>query len=377
MSNSSEQADSGMDNSESVLSGDAPESFKTAMITMQKQIADNQKAMCTLTQTVKNLNDNIQASTSAANGSSTGQERKRKPLDETRKEAAKQRKKDHEISDNDSDSGAEQDGFDELVDESSDRDDGADDGVDPDALLEELSECFGSDEKCSEPIYDKLAKVANEGMRTKLNMDKIKELTDKYNRPKNVENLVTPKVNGEIWPHINRKIKSQDVRLQKTQSLICKAIVPQLQQLDMLLQSKKKGGEAPSSKDLIRLAMDSLKLMTFVYCDMSYRRRELIIQPDKNEEFKPLCSNDHPVTDNLFGDDLGKVVEDIVKGNKVGSKISGGDRKPVYKKNGGHGYKSSYNRYNNGGSNGKQTHFLGQRSTQHFRKKNQQFKQRK
>ena len=29
-----------------------------------------------------------------------------------------------------------------------------------------------------------------------------------------MENLVTPKVNGEIWPRMNRKIKSQDVRLQ-------------------------------------------------------------------------------------------------------------------------------------------------------------------
>lgn len=71
--------------------------------------------------------------------------------------------------------------------------------------------------------------------------------------------MVTPKVNSEIWTHLNRKVRTQDVRLQKSQALVCKAIVPQL-------------------------------------------------QPDKNEEFKALCSNDHPVTDNLFGDDLGKVV---------------------------------------------------------------------
>ena len=76
-------------------------------------------------------------------------------------------------------------------------------------------------------------------------------------------------------------------------------------------------------KDMTQLAMDGLKLMTFVYCDLSYRRRELIIQPDANEEFRGLCSNDHPVTDNLFGDDLGKNVEDMIKANKVGSKISG------------------------------------------------------
>ena len=50
--------------------------------------------------------------------------------------------------------------------------------------------------------------------------------------------------------------------------------------------------------------MDSLKIMTFAYCDMSYRRREIIIQPGKNEEFQSLCSHDHPMTDKLFWDDL-------------------------------------------------------------------------
>lgn len=40
--------------------------------------------------------------------------------------------------------------------------------------------------------------------------------------------------------------------------------------------------------------------MTFVYCDLWYLRREPLLQPDKNEEFKALCE-DHPVTDNLLG----------------------------------------------------------------------------
>ena len=34
---------------------------------------------------------------------------------------------------------------------------------------------------------------------------------------------------------------------------------------------------------------DSLKIMTFAYCDMSYSRREIIIQPGKNEDFQSLC----------------------------------------------------------------------------------------
>lgn len=171
---------------------------------------------------------------------------------------------------------------------------------------------------------EKLATVANDGLRTKINGEKIKEVAEKYLRPKNVENLKTPTVNSEIWRHLDRRVKNQDLKLSKTQALICKAITctPQLQLIDILLnkQSKK---EKLQPKYVIKLAMDTLKVMTFVYCDLSYRRREMIIQPGKKEDFRGLCSHDHPVTDNLFEYELEKTVESIVKRNKVGYRISG------------------------------------------------------
>jgi hypothetical protein len=113
-------------------------------------------------------------------------------------------------------------------------------------------------------------------------------------RTKNVENLKTPTVNNEIWRHLDRRVKNQDLKLSKTQALICRAITPQLQLIDILLnkQSKK---ENLQPKDVIQLAMATLKVMTFVYCDLSCRRREMIIQPGKNEEFRGLCFHDHPV----------------------------------------------------------------------------------
>ncbi|KAK3092365.1 hypothetical protein FSP39_001970 [Pinctada imbricata] len=268
----------------------------------------------------------------------------------------------------DADSDSEnEDQFDKLLYDS-------DDGDINMEILNELAECFGSDEKSGEPINDKLAEVANEGVRTKLCMDKIKECSEKYLRPKNVKNLVVPRINEEIRPHLNRQVKNQDVRLQKTQSLVCKAIVPQLQQLDMLMKSKKGGGQIPV-RDITKLAMDGLKLMTFVYCDLSYRRRELIIQPDKNEEFRGLCSNDYPVTDNLFGDDLGKRVEELMKANKIGSKISGHkrsfqDNRQSHKK-----HYTGHKSFSQASSSYRSQPFLGQRTTNSFRKKN--MKQRK
>ncbi|KAK3083349.1 hypothetical protein FSP39_020528 [Pinctada imbricata] len=335
-------------------------SMKAMMLEMQKQIAS-------LANTVAVLKKDKEHKPQ-----STPQKRKINPHEPSSSNAKRKKDELENITDSEDESNDKTDGFDNLVDDINEPDCEI---IEDDDILAELSECFGSDDKCGEPINEKLAKVANDGVRTKLNIEKIKETGEKYLRPKNVKNLVTPKVNEEIRPHLNRKVKNQDFRLQKTQSLVCKAIVPQLQQLDLLMKAKISGGQLPM-KDMTQLAMDGLKLMTFVYCDLSYRRRELIIQPDANEEFRGLCSNDHPVTDNLFGDDLGKKVEDMIKANKVGSKISGKKMQDGRHVTGFKKHHSGHKSFS-GGSNYRPHHFLGHRANTNFRKRLNTKQQRK
>lgn len=88
-------------------------------------------------------------------------------------------------------------------------------------------------------------------------------------------------------------IQNQDIKLQRTQTLVADAFVPQLQQINLLLNAKQ-NGEGPSMRNITTLAMDGLKLMTYVYYDISQKRREFIIQPESNNEFRVLCSNDYP-----------------------------------------------------------------------------------
>ena len=73
-----------------------------------------------------------------------------------------------------------------------------------------------------------------------------------------MNNLITPKLNEEIRSHLSRKIRNQDMRLQRTQGLVAIAMVPQLQQIDLLLKAKQNGVQ-PLLKDLTVLAMDGLK----------------------------------------------------------------------------------------------------------------------
>ena len=65
------------------------------------------------------------------------------------------------------------------------------------------------------------------------------------------------------------------MRFQRTQGLQAEAMVPQLKQIDLLLKTKQSGVQS-LLKDLTVLAMDGLKMMTYVYCDLSDRRRKMI-----------------------------------------------------------------------------------------------------
>lgn len=85
------------------------------------------------------------------------------------------------------------------------------------------------------------------------------ELSERYNRPKSVPNIIIPKLNEEIRAHLSRKMRSQDIRLQRPQTLLGKAIVPVLQQINLLVKSKQKA-EMPSRKESSNLAMDGIKL---------------------------------------------------------------------------------------------------------------------
>lgn len=69
----------------------------------------------------------------------------------------------------------------------------------------------GSSEKCFEDILEKLAKITNEGLRSKLNWEKIKVVADRYLKPRNMHNLKTPSVNNKIWRHLDRNIKKNRI----------------------------------------------------------------------------------------------------------------------------------------------------------------------
>ena len=65
--------------------------------------------------------------------------------------------------------------------------------------MNKLALDFTKDDKVSSPVSKPLAEIINKRWASKLSDNKLKELSEKYDRPENCEKLAVPQVNPEIW----------------------------------------------------------------------------------------------------------------------------------------------------------------------------------
>ena len=63
-----------------------------------------------------------------------------------------------------------------------------------------------------------LATLVDKMVKTTLSEDNAKEKLTKYDRPQNCENLVSTRVNPEIWGEIRSRSKPKDLRMQKIET---------------------------------------------------------------------------------------------------------------------------------------------------------------
>lgn len=116
----------------------------------------------------------------------------------------------------DSESDADNDSFEELLVEGSEEKES-----DADDLLEESAQCSVR----MTNVANRYTKSLRKSQTTAWGLNFTTKKSRKFPRSTADQKTVTPKVNSEIWAHLNRKVRTQDVRLQKSQALVCKAIV--------------------------------------------------------------------------------------------------------------------------------------------------------
>jgi len=184
----------------------------------------------------------------------------------------------------------------------------------------EFDSFFTDTDKVSDPIDDKLANKIDSALSHTADKEMLNALMEKQLRPKNVNNLKLPKINKEIkLNQANKSLKFKEGRLGKVQSCVGKGLSAVVTLLDKAKKAKK--AKDMLSSDLVYNTMaDATKLLVTAHKDLSQLRRENLrsLLPQQNRE---ICdAQGYEVIENndlLFGNDLGKKVEELNKVKKL------------------------------------------------------------
>ena len=55
--------------------------------------------------------------------------------------------------------------------------------------------------------------------------------------------------------------------------------------------------------------------------ELNPKRRELL-RPDLNTQFSALCNASTPISKELFGDDVGRKIDEVARANRLGKKLA-------------------------------------------------------
>ena len=157
-------------------------------------------------------------------------------------------------------------------------------------LLNKLALDFTKDDKVNSPVSKQLDEIINKRWASKLSGNKLKELHEKYDRPKNCEKLAVPTFNPEIWGKLTHYGKKQDLRLSAIQNLLVKveAVIAQSAQNLVDFRTKGANGGKFDTAAALTSQIDVIALLGHTNYELSLRRREAI-KPNLNKEYGSLC----------------------------------------------------------------------------------------
>ena len=208
-----------------------------------------------------------------------------------------------------------------------------------DTLLDEIVQSMNETEKTDAKISEKLEKIV-ENRWFKLSDGQLKEKTEKYLRPANCDNFITPKVNPEIWERLDRQTRGRDFKLSTLQSTTTKVGYICTKATEFLSQARREN-KSPDIEQLIRMHTDALGPLGHISFEISKRRRDAI-RPNLNKEYATLCASHVPITKMLFGDELQTQLNHIRASNKISNTTSTQGGNKGYSKQRGPTYRGSH-----------------------------------
>ena len=171
---------------------------------------------------------------------------------------------------------------------------------------EHISQEFSVAEKTGPAIDEKLAQLVTGLIPEKLPRTKLDELVEKLD---NCPLLVAPKCNKAVWHQLKLPTKATDTSLQKCQKLLVAAVCA-------LIQATTK-----ASDDLKTPLTHSLVLALSANWQFNQKRRD-ILRPHLNSRYAALCNPSTSISTELFGDDIGKEIDELTKTSQIGLKLA-------------------------------------------------------
>ena len=118
---------------------------------------------------------------------------------------------------------------------------------------------------------------------------------DQYPLPNNCESLAVPKVNPEVWEKMTPPTRSKDIKSQKLENFLSKAMIS----VGILTEKivKEKGNEHPKednpkakenhSTSMAKITLDAIRFIGQAQQELHHLRR-IEIKPDLNPEYRQL-----------------------------------------------------------------------------------------
>ena len=134
-------------------------------------------------------------------------------------------------------------------------------------------------------------------------------MTEQCLRLENCKLSLVPKKKkkGAVWNQLKDATKKADMGMQKCQKLFMAA-------RSAILEASR-GACGTIKANLVH----ALVLILSGNRELNLKRRELL-RSDLNAQFSALCNLSTPISKELFGDDVGKEIDEVAKANRLGGK---------------------------------------------------------
>ena len=149
---------------------------------------------------------------------------------------------------------------------------------------------------------DHIASIVDAKFLVEFDVEKRKEILDKYKVPKNCTSLITPKVNLEIWTKVPPFARRNDVRASFQQDTLLRITGAITSSIEDLLKARKQQ-HISDYKTIIAKLFDAIVMLVYVNREFSFKDKEAL-KPNLSHEFKQVCSRNLKLGKFFFGDDL-------------------------------------------------------------------------